>query len=585
MRWTLALLLAVVMIIPASAQYGSRGDKRYRDRYSRANTYGDVVELRLNNPGTLEEKMPLNMIDCVRLLRIEGPMDSKDFEFIKKICKRSRCVDNRDRKVDNYLDLELERARIMSAGTKGLFGNSGERDVLGDALAHCSHLRSIVLPERTKRIANGALRGCSDLEEVIMPSTVRSIGDNAFDGCYDLEYIMLSEGLESIGDECFESCSSLKSINLPYSLTEIGQEAFKGTALQHVTLPRGLMSLGAAAFDGTQLTVLDLPASVRIVDDNLGTMKKLEEITVENGSRYYTCEDGVLYDNTGRVLLFCPMARNGVFSVPDDVTEIARRAFAGSAITGINLPSSLEKLGNYAFSESRLTDVTVPEGLRTIPTGAFSGCAQLASVDLPDGLTMIGESAFENCSNLRSIDLPEGISVLLPRVFKHCKSLVSASFPSTLTGIGKEAFEGCALTSIDLPQSLMTLGERAFKSNKGLTRVIVPDACTLVAKEAFRECSSLASIDLGTGVTNIGEHALRETAISTLVLPESTKEIGKKIAEKCKNPTLIECHAVLPPKLEGVSNNKVELRVPENSISAYRSAKNWKNFKNIQALE
>ena len=29
----------------------------------------------------------------------------------------------------------------------------------------------------------------------------------------------------------------------------------------------------------------------------------------------------------------------------------------------------------------------------------------------------------------------------------------------------------------------------------------------------------------------------------------------------------------------GVSNNKVEVFVPATSVSAYRSAKNWKNFK------
>ena len=87
-RWALVMLLVAVSIVPASAQYGSRGDKRYRDRYSRTNTYGDVVELRLSNPGTLEEKMPQDMLDKVRLLHIEGPMDSKDFEFIKKaLCR------------------------------------------------------------------------------------------------------------------------------------------------------------------------------------------------------------------------------------------------------------------------------------------------------------------------------------------------------------------------------------------------------------------------------------------------------------------------------------------------------------------
>ena len=309
MKWMVALLLAIVTVLPAGAQYGSRGDKRYRDRYSRADSYGDVVELRLTSAGTLAEKMPAGMMDRVRLLRIDGPMDSKDFEFIKKLCKRSRCVDNHDKKVDNYLDLELERVRIMSSGSSGLMGSRGERDVLGDALSHTSHLRSIVLPERTRRIDRDALRGCSDLEEVIMPQGVRSIGDNAFDGCYKLEYITLTEGLESIGEECFDGCSRLTSVNLPYTLVEIGKKAFKDTGLKRVSLPRGLESLGAEAFDGTSITTLHLPASTRIEDDNLGTMKKLEEITVEDGSRYYTYEDGVLYDNTGSVLLRCPAAR------------------------------------------------------------------------------------------------------------------------------------------------------------------------------------------------------------------------------------------------------------------------------------
>ena len=577
-----ALLLVLMTTSTVNAQYGSRA---VRDRYSRTSSYGDVVEIRLSNPGTLEEKMPQEMRDRVRLLHIEGPMDYKDFKFIKRLCERSRCVDNRDKKVDNYIDLELERARIMSSDNGGLLGGHGERDVLGDCLSYATHLRSILLPERLKRIDSGALRGCSHLEEVIMPNGVRSLESDAFSGCSRLEYIVLPEGLQSIGSECFYDCSDLKSISIPRSVTEIGDKAFKDSGLKNVTLPRGLMTLGAKAFEGTPIVVLDIPASTQIANDDLGTMKKLEEITVENGSRYYTHEEGVLYDNTGRVLLLCPMARKGTFTIPDDVEEIGRRAFAGSALTGINLPASLSRMGDYAFTGSHVTDVVLPAGLSAIPSGAFSDCTQLLSIEFPEGLNMIGESAFENCSNLRSVDVPQGVSVLLPRVFKQCKSLAEASFPTRLTGIGKEAFEGCALRSIDLPQTLTTLGERAFKSCKGLTNVVVPDACTMMGKEAFRNCESLTAIDLGSGMTSIGDNALRETAISKLVLPESTKELGKKVAEKCKSLTRIVCHATLPPKLDGVSNNKVEVFVPATSVSAYRSAKNWKNFKNIQPLE
>ena len=585
LRWMAAMLLALVAVVPASAQYGKSKSRAVVDRYGRSNSYDDVVEVRLSNPGTLEEKMPKEMMDRVRLLHVEGPMDYKDFKFIKRLCERSHCVDNRDKRVDNYLDLELEHARIMSSDSGGLLGGHGERDVLGDCLSHATHLRSVLLPERLKRIDSGALRGCHNLEEVIMPSSVRSLGNSAFSGCSRLEYIALSDGLQSIGSECFYDCSKLTEISIPRNVTEIGDKAFKGSGLKRVILPSGLMTLGAKAFEDTPLIVFDLPASTRIADDDLGTMKKLEEITVENGSRYYRSEDGVLYDNTGRLLLQCPMARSGAFRVPAGVEAIARRAFAGSALTLIDLPTSLTSLGEYAFTGSHLTDMILPDGLRDIPKGAFSNCAQLSSIDIPDDLSMIGESAFENCSSLHSVDLPEGVSVLLPRVFKHCKNLVAVSFPEMLTGIGKEAFEGCGLTSIDLPPTLTTLGERAFKNCKGLTHVTLPDDCITVDKEAFRECSSLTEIDLGKGLTTIGDNALRETAITTLVLPESVQELGKKIAEKCKSLERIECHAVLPPKLDGVSNNKVELRVPDTSVPAYKSTKNWKNFKSISPLD
>jgi hypothetical protein len=606
LKWAVAVLLAIVTVMPVSAQYGSRGDKRYNERYSRANSYGDVVELRLNSAGTLEEKMPLNMMDRVRLLHIEGPMDSKDFEFIKKLCKRSKCVDNRDRKVDNYLDLELEHARIMSAGTKGLLGNRGERDVLDDALAYCSHLRSIVLPERTKRIGNGALRGCGDLEEVIMPPTVRSLGDNAFSSCYDLEYVMLSDNLESIGDECFDGCSSLKSINLPRSLTEIGKYAFKGSGLQHVTLPSGLMKLGAAAFEGTSITVLDLPAATQIEDNNLGTMKKLEEITVADGSRYYTYEDGVLYDHTGSVLLRCPAARSGNFALPDGVEEIAWSAFSYSQLSSVRIPDGLTAIAASAFYECpQLRDISIPASVLTVGESAFYGCSRLQQIDLnnvnklgkkafqnckalesvvANRLGMVPQSAFESCTSLTTVELSPEIYTIAEYAFKNCKALAHITLPTELTTINKEAFENCPLTSIELPDRLVTIGERAFKNCKGLTRVVLPDVCVTVDKEAFRECSSLVEVDLGNGLRFLGDNALRETAISVLILPETVTEIGKKVTEKCKLLTRIECHAILPPKLDKESNNKVPLFVPETSVNAYRSAKNWKNFKNIEAL-
>ncbi len=585
-RWAVVMLLVAVSIVPASAQYGSRGDKRYRDRFERTSTYGDVVEIRLSEPGTLESKMPPAMENRVRLLRIEGPMNNDDFKYVKKLCDRSRCVDGRDKSVDNYIDLELGRARIISAGTRGLLGSSGQRDVLDNALAYCSHLRTIVLPERLKRIGNGALSGCSQLEEVIMPNGVRSLGSSAFSGCYRLEYITLTEGIESIGDECFSGCEKLHNVTIPRSVTEIGDRAFKGTGLQRVALPYGLLTLGSAAFESTPLIELDIPASTQITDNYLGYMSKLQDITVENGSRYYTCEEGVLYDNTGRVLLLYPAGRTGACMVPDGVEGIASRAFMGSQIEDIDIPESVTAIGESAFEKcSHLQRIDLP-GVTTLGKAAFKYCGALNAFNLNRDIAVIPQECFEECKQLTKVNLPSSVNTIAMRAFKNCPNIASVEFPIGLTEIGKEAFEGNkALTAIDLPSALKSIGERAFKNCRGLTHVSLPDACTLVDKEAFRECIALTVIDLGQGVKTLGDNALRETAITTLVLPEGITHVGKKVAEKCKDLTRIDCHAVLPPKLDGVSNNKVELRVPDTSLPAYKSAKNWKNFKNILPLE
>ena len=608
--WCTALLLLVALLtaLPANAQYGSRGDKRYRDRYSRVNTYGDVVEVRLSEPGTLESKIPPEAVNRVRLLHIEGPMDAHDFKFLKKICDRSRCEDGRGKGVDNYIDLELERVRIISAGTIGLLGAGGSHDVLDNALAYSSHLRSIVLPERLKRIGSNALHGCSQLEEVIMPPGVRSLGEGAFAGCRRLEFIILPEGLQQVGKRCFEDCEKLRNITLPRSLTEIGDEAFKGAGLQRIVLPAGLATLGAGALEGTPITQLDVPALTRIGDDYPGFMPRLMDVTVEDGSRYYTYEDGVLYDNTGTVLLLYPAGRNGVAVVPDGVETIGKYAFAGSAITAVDLPATVQTISNRAFAKSAIESIVLPPTVLSVGESSFENCSRLQRAEMPGvkaigkcafkycnslksfttstDITTIPQEAFEECKSLTSVKLPATVTTIMMRAFKNCPAIADVEFPIGLTEIGKEAFEGCkALTAIDLPRSLKSIGERAFKNCRGLTRVQLPDGCETVDKEAFRECTALAEVELGSQLHSLGDNALRETAITTLVIPESVTHLGKKVTEKCKSLTRIECHAILPPALAKESNNKIELYVPEASLNAYRSAKNKKKKKNILPMK
>ena len=142
-------------------------------RYAGAARHGDVVSVRTRDAGSLESMIKDSDFKTVRLLRIDGPIDARDIRFIKKINDRSTVYDDAERRVDNFLDLDLEFARIVGGSAGGFFGTSTQSDVISDGLFQSfNHLRSIVLPDRVRRIGNNAFKYCYNLEEVMMPSTV-----------------------------------------------------------------------------------------------------------------------------------------------------------------------------------------------------------------------------------------------------------------------------------------------------------------------------------------------------------------------------------------------------------------------------
>ena len=563
------IVVAVValMTLPATAQYYS-SDRRYgsydRSRYRHTTSGGDVVRARYNRAGSLEAEFPPGMFDQVRLLIVDGPLNGDDIKFIRKICTRSKCVDDRGRSVDNFLDLDLADAQIVGGGSNYYGYRRAEHDAVGRQMFYdLNHLRSVVLPDRIRYIDDEAFKYCYNLEEVIMPGTVRRIGEDAFYSCHDLYRIYLPNYLEEIEEGAFDGCEHLKEIDIPDGVRAIGNEAFRNTGLSAVNLPSRLTTLGKCAFEKTRVRSLFIPAGTKIVDNSLGSMPYLEEIAVERGNEHYTSEDGVLYDDYGTILLYYPQAKAGAFTVPDGVTTISAGAMSEcSNLTRVVLPESVTEIGNKAFYASKkLTAITMPTTLKALGTEAFSECEALRTITIPHGLNIIPERAFGECKSLETVTIPEGITTLNEKAFYKCD----------------------ALHSVDLPASLQTIGKEAFRECKSLTNIDLPAGLTTLAKEAFRK-TPLSHIDLPEGLRTIGDNALRETNLSTLTIPASVTDIGKKVTEKCKNLTSITCLATQPPTLDKVSNDKVPLFVPAGSLELYKKAKNWKNFKKIEAM-
>lgn len=604
MKKTIIALMLILLAgsIPCAAQY-TRGISRHHSYGSHRN-YADLVEVTVREPGTLEDRMPKEMFQRVRMLRVEGPLDDKDLKFIAKLAKRSKVVDDRDKSIDNYLDVDLERATVMERD-----GRRINHDVLPRrAFEYGSRLRSIVLPERLKAVGRSAFANCSDLEEVVMPPRVYELGDYAFDGCANLRYFTVPTSLETIGSNCFDGCTSLSQFNLPSSVRFIGKEAF----------------------ENCPIVDLRIPSYCDVEDANLGFLPKLRNIDVDRGNNQFSSYDGVLYDRDGVTLLMFPAGRTGSCRLPDKVEVIAPKAFYKSNVTAIELPETVVELGESAFeSSSHLRSIFLPDGINVLPKNLFNGCSDLSDVSMGEissmgdyafkgcsslkSFTIVGPlssipaGAFEDCKGLRQIELPESVTSIGEKAFHECNTLVDISFGDGVTTIGKQAFDRCyALQSIDLPNvrsieekvfyeckalrsvalgnNVRSIGKEAFRRCKELASITLPESVTTIDKEAFRECTNLAEINLNEGLLLIGDNALRETAIIHLVLPSSINKLGKKVAEKCKSLLRIECRAAMPPEIESVSNDKLSLYVPSASVEAYKNAKNWKKFKSVNPL-
>ena len=140
---------------------------------------------------------------------------------------------------------------------------------------------------------------------------------------------------------------------------------------------------------------------------------------------------------------------------------------------------------------------------------------------------------------LQNIDMSNTLVNTLPlSTFYYCTSLTSITLPEGITSIEGNAFYGCtSLTSINLPEELTSIGNNAFIGCESLTSITLPDSLTSIGESAFYFCTSLSLVtslptvppSLGSGVFN-GTHA------------------------------------------------NLAIKVPSQSVNAYKAATNWNTY-------
>ncbi|MBR2341009.1 MAG: leucine-rich repeat protein [Clostridia bacterium] len=362
------------------------------------------------------------------------------------------------------------------------------------------------IPEGVTEIPLNLFRE-SKITEVVIPTSVAIIRESAFRDCKNLTKVTFEEnGTDTLTIEegAFNNCTSLTEITLPSRLSEITLDEETRT----ITL-----------FNGCEA---------------------LQYINVERGSAYYSSVEGVLTNADKDVLLYCPAARTGSYTIPEGIVEVGERAF---------------------YNCSRLSEIIVPGYVEVVGDYAFYGCSGAAKIVFTSGAIgnmelTVGDYAFAEMTNLREVRFEEGsqVTTLGESVFANATGLRVFEIPATMTYIGDKAFDNAsALKTITFAKNGadLTFGNYVFNDCTALEVVELPSTVVKLNLGVFDGCVNISRVE-------VDEENEYYKDIDGVVLSKDGKELlffpkGRMTQEWKDNPSMVKEY-VLPVGVESISD-------------------------------
>jgi hypothetical protein len=368
-----------------------------------------------------------------------------------------------------------------------------------------------------------------------LPQSVKRIGKQAFRAC-SLHGIVLPDNITTIEEETFLNCQSLESVTLPKNLQKIEDSAFEGCGIKTVFIPKGVDSIGVGCFNRCfQLSTID----------------------VEDGNRFYSSEDGVLFNYDKSSLIRVPTSlyadssensneRKDAVSWhwvdckcdKDDIVQF-NNLYEGVTYkivedqnTGKKYKEIISKEGVHLFPSVNLVHLCLPEGSRVyvddgeqVKAGTLI-CSHQES-DYPDDWRIFYGYTRKKYS------IPESVTQIEPMALDWCP-IKELYIPKSVKSIGEKALIDCDFDIISVSsenpffetkgQCLIDKAENAIISSFG-NEIIIPEGVDKIKQYVFRSCKT-SDIVIPEGVTYIENYAFWCVRARSIKLPTTICYLG-----------------------------------------------------------
>lgn len=336
---------------------------------------------------------------------------------------------------------------------------------------------------------------------------------------YTVEDYTVCHGTEKLSDASFDHCVSLKRIILPDSIQEIESNVFYGC--QNLEMIEGSEKVAKVGNNAISRTAYERNAEYVIVGSTL-----------------------IRYNG-----------KNSKFIIPEGVEAIADGAFrtysswSTDVLEEIVFPNSIKSIGSSAFSgRNGIKEINLPEGLESIADGAFSNCSGVERISLPASLKSIGAKALpcDKDACVSEVVVADGNPYYVSEdniiytadrrniVFVAIKADIKEfTVPDEVTSIA--SFVNANLERLTIKGAIAA----PFRIKCiNLKEVWISDEQKVIPASAFSGDKKLKRVTLGSGITEIGDYAFKETAIGDITLPEGIAHIGSLAFAETKLKTV-----------------------------------------------